>query len=109
MTPLNFATAPMPQTFTDVLSPYQPQLEQYVGLLNQLGTLANRAEHLYTAVNNTSYDPANTDLQLSVAGVLNTVKGQYESARASVNKISHQLPASDVEPGCHDMRSNSKQ
>ena len=31
---------------TDVLAPYQDQLEQYLTLLNEIGTLGNRATHL---------------------------------------------------------------
>ncbi len=59
--------------------------------------MENRAEHLYLAVNNTSYDPASTNLQLSVAGLLNAVKGQYGTARASViNNLTNCLQATST-------------
>lgn len=75
---------PTPTVTNDVLVGYQSQLQQYMDVVNQLGTLQNRATYLAGAVSQQGFDPANTNLQLSVTGALNSVSNTYLNDKKGV-------------------------
>lgn len=70
---------PTPTVTNDILTSYKNQLVQYMDLTNQLATLENRASYLSKSINQTTYDPANTQLQLSLSGVLNLLETNYHT------------------------------
>ncbi len=66
---------------TDLYQQYKTQLDTYVGLLNQIGTLYNRAYSLFGKVYGTSFDPQQL---LSISGYLSSLQTTYQADRATL-------------------------
>ncbi len=90
-------TVEVPIAVSDVLAPYTTQLEEYVGLVNQVSTLNNRANQLNTRV---EADPARNYIPLlDLTTTLRALgskddRALYAAARATLlNDLEHCLEA----------------
>ena len=74
-------TAPIPSSSSDALEPYKTQLATYVTLLNQVATLANRAQYLNTAVGQNYYNPVNV---FNLQGLFGELQTTYANDTAAM-------------------------
>jgi hypothetical protein len=68
---------------SDILAPYEDQLEQYLTLVNQIATLGNRATHLNGLVQD-GYNPQMLDLNGFLGRLIDSTEGavSYATSRA---------------------------
>ena len=111
----NLSTLPMPTVaVNDILIPYASDLQQYLGLLNQVATLGNRASHLATAISTPSYNPTGQPLQLDISDSLGSLANYYNNNKGTKPQLKTNLTtclnavAKNVKKACAPVVDSSK-